>query len=163
MPDGMLPPGYRAVLLGQAASIEDLNLVAPLEEETVEGSLMLMRLDFADYPSGEALSQLESSFREAGIPPWPGYAYIVYADAAQPSIYFAWQKGIAWMPIIIGILVTTLLPALLGGVIWMLLPDWVKQLIEVGSVVLIMFLVMSLMKGLIPGKEKPKEIEGAAS
>ena len=154
MPDGMLPPGYRAVLLGQAASIEDLSMVAPLEEETAEGSLMLMRLDFAESPSSEVLSQLESSLRDAGVPPWSGYTSIVYANAAQPSIYLAWQKGIAWMPIIIGILVTTLLPALLGGLVWLVLPDWVKQLIEVGSVVLIMFLVMSLMKGVVPTEEK---------
>ena len=58
MPDGMLPPGYRAVLLGQAASIEDLSMVAPLEAEAAEGSLMLMRLDFAEYPLSEVLNEL---------------------------------------------------------------------------------------------------------
>ena len=154
MPDGMLPPGYRAVLLGQVSSIEDLNMVAPLEEETAEGSLMLMRLDFAEAPLAEALSQLETSLHDAGVPPWPGNTSIVYAEAAQPYIYLAWQKGISWMPIIIGILVTLVLPTVLGAVVWVLLPDWVKQLIEVGGIMLIMFGVMSLMKGLVPKEEK---------
>ena len=154
MPDGMLPPGYRAVLLGQAASIEDLSMVSPLEEETAEGSLMLMRLDFAEAPSAEALSQLEASLRDAGVPPWPGSTSIVYAEANQPYIYLAWQKGIAWMPIIIGILVTLVLPTVLGAIVWVLLPDWVRQLIELSGVMLIMFGVMSLMKGLVPKGEK---------
>ena len=154
MPDGMLPPGYRAVLLGQAASVEDLNMVAPLEEETAEGSLMLMRLDFTEVPSAEVLSQLEASLRDAGVPPWPGNTSIVYAEANQPYIYLAWQKGIAWMSVIIGILVTLVLPTILGAVVWVLLPDWVKQLIEVGGVMLVMFGVMSLMKGFMPKEEK---------
>lgn len=154
MPDGMLPPGYRAVLLGQASSIEDLNMVAPLEEETAEGSLMLMRLDFAEAPLAEVLSQLETSLRDAGVPPWSGNTSIVYAETNQPYIYLAWQKGIAWMPIIIGILVTLVLPTILGAVVWVLLPDWVRQLIEVGGVMLIMFGIMSLMKGLIPKGER---------
>jgi len=154
MPDGMLPSGYRAVLLGQAASIEDLNMVAPLEEGTAEGSLMLMRLDFAEAPLAEALSQLETSLRDASVPPWPGSTSIVYTEANQPYIYLAWQKGIAWMPVIIGILVTLVLPTILGGIVWLVLPDWVKQLIEVGGIMMIMFLVMSLMKGIVPAEEK---------
>jgi len=154
MPDGMLPPGHRAVLLGQASSIEDLNMVAPLEEGTAEGSLMLMRLDFAEAPLAEALSQLETSLRDAGVPPWPSSTSIVYAEANQPYVYLAWQKGIAWMPIIIGILVTLVLPTILGGIVWLVLPDWVKQLIEVGGVMLVMFGVMSLVKGMVPAEEK---------
>jgi len=163
MPNGMVPPGYRAVLIGSAATIEGLSTIAPLEESVAEGGLMLMRLDFTEYPSDEVLIELETALGGAGVRKWPGNQYVVYADTAAPPIYLAWQKGIAWMPIIIGILVTVLLPTLLGGIIWLVLPDWVKQLIEVGSVVLIMFLVMSLMKGLVPGEKKPKEIKGAAA
>ena len=33
----------------------------------------------------------------------------------SPAVYLAWQKGLAWMPIIIGLLVTVVLPPLLGG------------------------------------------------
>jgi hypothetical protein len=153
MPDGMVPPGYKAVLVGQVSSITGLSAAASLEEGVAEGSLMLMRLDFADVPSAEALSELESKLREAGVPPWPSNTAIVYAEADQSYIYLAWQKGMSWMPIIIGILVTVLLPTLLGGIIWVLLPDWVKQLIEVGTVAGVMFLVMSLMKGLAPKEE----------
>ena len=158
MPDGMLPPGYRAVLLGQAANIEGLSTVAPLEEQTMEGSLLLMRLDFAERPSSETLSELEGRLREAGVPSWPGYPSIVYADAAQPSVYLAWQKGIAWMPIIIGILAITVLPVLLGGLIWLLLPDEVKQIINAMIMVGVIFLVMTLMKAFTP-----KLAEGAST
>jgi hypothetical protein len=154
----MLPPGYRAALLGSAASIEDLRTVAPLEEQTAEGTLMLMRLDFAEYPSPEVLGQLEGKLREAGVPPWPGYPYIVYADTSQSSVYLAWQKGVAWMPIIIGILITTLLPALLGAIIWMLLPESIKNLINMMVAVGVMVLMMSLMGKIMPGRE-PKRIE----
>jgi hypothetical protein len=150
----MVPPGYKAVLVGQVSSIAGLSAVAPLEEGVAEGSLMLMRLDFAGVPSAEALSELESKLREAGVPPWPGNTAIVYTETNQSYIYLAWQKGMAWTTIIIGILVTVLLPAVLGGIIWVLLPDWVKQLIEMGTVVGVMFLVMSLMKGMLPREGK---------
>ena len=54
MPYAMVPPGYRAVLLGQAAAIEELGTFAPLEQDSAEGALFLVRLDFAEFPSGEA-------------------------------------------------------------------------------------------------------------
>ena len=151
MPNGLVPPGYRAVLLGSAASIEDLRTVA--QEQTAEGALMLMRLDFAEYPSPEVLGQLEGKLRETGVPPWPGYPYIVYADTSQPSVYLAWQKGIAWMPIIIGILVLTLLPALLGVLIWWLLPQQIKDLINAMVMFGIIFLMMSFMPKMIGEKK----------
>jgi len=153
MPDGMIPPGYRAVLIGSAATIEDLGTVAPLEEGAAEGTLMLMRLNFAEYPSAEVLAKLESDLRAAGVPPWPGYPYIVYADTSQPSVYLAWQKGIAWMPIIIGILVLTLLPALLGVLIWWLLPQQIKDLINAMVMFGIIFLMMSFMPKMIGEKK----------
>jgi len=157
MPNGLVPPGYRAVLLGSAASIEDLRTVA--QEQTAEGALMLMRLDFAEYPSPEVLGQLEGKLRETGVPPWPGYPYIVYADTSQSSVYLAWQKGIAWMPIMIGILITTLLPTLLGGLIWMLLPESIKNLINMMVAVGVMVLMMSFMGKIMPA---PKRIEEKA-
>jgi len=162
MPNGMLPPGYRAVLIGSAATIEGLGTIAPLEESVAEGGLMLMRLDFAEYPSNEVLGQLEGKLREAGVPSWPGYPYIVYVDTTRPSVYLAWQKGIAWMPIIIGILITTLLPALLGGLIWLLLPESIKNLINMMAAIGVMFLMMALIGKIMPGKEAPKQIEEKA-
>ena len=159
MPNGMVPPGYTAVLIGSAASIEDLDTIAPLEESADEGTLMLMRLDFAEFPSSEALADLESALGEAGVKKWPGNPYVVYAETETPSIYLAWQKGIAWMSVIIGILVLAVLPALLGAFIWWLLPQSIKDLINAMVMFGMMFLMMILMAKIMPGKE-PKQIEG---
>ena len=68
MPYAMVPPGYRAVLLGSAQNLEDLSTFAPLEEGSAEGALILMRLDFAEPPLSEA--QLSSS-RHALMPAFP--------------------------------------------------------------------------------------------
>jgi len=165
MPYAMVPPGYRAVLLGSAARIEDLGTFTPLEEGTAEGALILMRLDFTEPPSNEVLAQLNQACLDAGIPTWPGYDYIVYADTTQPSVYLAWQKGLAWMPIIIGLLAFTLLPPLLGAIVWWLIPDEIKQLITgvvgMGVMMLVMWLMMSLMKPLTAPEKKPKRLEEA--
>ncbi|MDP2731467.1 MAG: hypothetical protein Q8O55_13460 [Dehalococcoidales bacterium] len=166
MPYAMVPPGYRAVFLGAAVRIEDLGTFTPLEEGVAEGALVLMKLDFAEFPSSEALAQLNKAFLDKGIPPWPGYEFVVYADAASPSVYLTWQKGFAWMPVIIGILVVTILPALLGGAIWLLLPQAVKDLItgiiNLGMMMLMMWLMTSMMKPLTaPAKEKRKRLEEA--
>jgi hypothetical protein len=165
MPYAMVPPGYRAVLLGSAAAIDDLGTFAPLEESSAEGALFLMRLDFADFPSEETLSQLEQACLNAGVELWPGYDHVVYADTSQPSIYLAWQKGFAWIPIIIGILVFTLLPPLLGAIVWWLIPDEVKQLItsliSMGMMMLVIWLMTSLMKPLTTSEKKPKRLEEA--
>lgn len=162
MPNSFIPPGYQAVLLGSVTDLKDLDTFTPLEEGTAEGSLMLARLDLAGFPSDEALAGLEKALRDKGVPSWPGYSYIVYADTTTPSVYLAWQKGLAWMPIIIGILITTVLPVLLGGVIWWLLPQSLKDLISgminLGMMAVVMFLMMQLMKPLT-APEKPKRVE----
>jgi len=162
----MVPPGYRAVFLGQAATIEELSTFAPLEESSAEGALFLMRLDFAEFPSAEALAQLEQACSDAGVEMWPGYSHVVYADVDHPGVYLAWQKGFAWLPIIIGTLVVTVLPVLLGGAIWLLLPQSVKDMItgiiNLGMMMLVMWLMTSMMKPLTaPAKEKPKRLEAA--
>ncbi len=160
MPYAMVPPGYRAVLLGSAARIEDKGTFTPLEESTAEGALILMRLDFAEPPSSEALAQLNQKCLNAGVPPWPGYDYIVYADTTQPSVYLAWQKGIAWMPILIGMVAVTVLPMLLGGLVWLILPQSLKDLltglINMGMMLLVFWLMSKMMPSLAPAKEKPK-------
>lgn len=165
MPYAMVPPGYRAVLIGSAASIDDLGTFTPLEESTAEGALILMRLDFAEQLSSEVLAQLNQQCFDAGIPPWLGFDYIAYADTAQPSVYLAWQKGIAWMPIIIGLLATMVLPPLLGSLLWWILPEEVKSLItglmNMGMMMLVMWLMMTLVKPLT-APEKPKRLEAKA-
>jgi len=166
MPYAMLPRGYRAVFLGSATSIDALSTFAPLEEGQAEGSLMVMRLDFAGYPSLKVLSQLNAASLEEGVPPWPGCGYIVFAAQLQPTVYIAWQKGIAWIPIIIGLVATLLLPPLLMAGIWLILPEAVKGMINaifmLGIMVLGMFVMVKIMSALIPAKEKPKEIEEKA-
>ena len=166
MPYAMIPPGYEAVLLGQAAAIEELSTFAPLEESSAEGALFLMRLDFAEFPSAEALAQLEQACSDAGVEMWPGYEYIVYADADMPSVYLAWQKGLAWIPIIIGLVATVVLPPLLGSFIWWILPQGIKDmitgLINMGMMLLIMFIMMQVMKPLTATeKKKPKQLAEA--
>jgi len=166
MPYAMVPPGYRAVLLGQAISVEDLGTFTPLEEGAAEGALILMRLDFAEFPSEEALARLNQACLNKGIPTWPGYDHIVYADLTSPSVYLAWQKGIAWLPIIIGILVTVALPPLLMSLVWWILPEEVKSLISglvnMGIMLLVMFVMMQFMKPLTaPRKETPKKLKEA--
>jgi hypothetical protein len=164
MPYAMVPPGYRAVFLGQSNNIEGLGTFTPLEESTAEGALILMRLDFAEYPSEEALGELNQACLDAGIPPWLGESFVVYADTAGPSIYLAWQKGIAWMPVIIGMLALTVLPPLLTAVVWWILPEEIKSLISglisLGMMMLVMWLMMSVMKPLT-APEKPKRLEEA--
>ena len=162
---GLIPAGYHTVVLGSGTTLDDLKTLAPLEESTAEGSLMLMRLDFADFPTSEVMAKLEKSLHDAGVPTWVG-GYVVYADTNTPSVYLTWQKGLAWTPIIIGILLTTVLPALLGGVIWLLMPESMKSLItgmiDMGMMMVVMWLMTSLMKPMIAAtQEKPMRLEEA--
>jgi len=162
----MVPPGYRAVLLGQAASLDDLGAFAPLEEGTAEGALVLMRLDFAAFPTGEMLARLEEKLQEAGVHTWPGYPFIVHADRSRPSVYLAWQKGIAWLPVIVGILALTVLPPLIGSIMWLILPqslkDLINSLLSMGMMLLVMLVMMQVVKPLTAAmKEKPKELKEA--
>ena len=163
MPYAFVPPGYRAVLLGQAQEIEDLGTFAPLEESSAEGALVLVRLDFDEPLSEETLGNLEQACREVGVEPWPGSEYYVYADMGSPAVYLVWQKGMAWLPIILGLLATMVLPPLLTAGIWLVLPDSLKSLISnlisMGMMLLVMFLVMKMVPALSPGKEKPKQIK----
>ena len=150
MPYAFIPPGYKAVLLGQAQDVEDLGTFVPLEENSAEGALFLMRLDFTEQPSEETLTELEQAFLEAGVEPWPGYGYFVYTDLDSPTVYLTWQKGLAWLPVIIGILVFTVLPPLLTTVVWWILPEEIKSLISglinLGMLMLVMWLVFSLQR-----------------
>lgn len=167
MPCAFVPPGYRAVLVGQAQNIDDLGTFSPLEESAEEGALVLIRLDFAEPVSEEVLDNIEQACHDAGIEPWPGSEYYVYADLSSPVVYIVWQKGFAWLPIIIGMLALTVLPPLLTAGLWLILPDSLKSLISnlvnMGMMLLMMWLMMSLVKPLMaPAKEKPKEVKEAA-
>ena len=166
MPYAFIPPGYRAVLLGQAQDIASLGTFAPLEDSAAEGALVLMRLDFTERLTEETLGNLEQACRDAGIEPWPGSEYYVYADTDSTSVYLVWQKGIAWLPIIIGLLATLILPPLLTAGIWLILPDEIKSLINnligMGMMLLVLFLMMKVMPALSPEKEKPRQVKEKA-
>jgi hypothetical protein len=166
MPYAFVPPGYRAALIGQAQAVEDLGTFALLEEGAAEGALVLMKLDFTEPLSEETLSNLEQALLDAGVEPWPGSAYYVYADTGSTSVYLVWQKGLAWLPVIIGLLATMVLPPLLTAGLWLILPDSLKSLISslinLGMMMLMMYLVMKMMPALSPVKEKPKQIKEAA-
>ncbi len=166
MPYAMVPPGYRAIPLGQTGSIEGLGAFAPLEESSDEGALFLARLDFEEFPSTEILAQIETAFTDAGVEHWPGYNYIVHADLDKPAVYLAWQKGMAWLPIIAGIIGFIALPPLVGTVIWWLIPEDVKNLISslinMGMMLLVMYILMQVMKPLAAPK-KPKKLPEAKS
>ena len=99
MPYAFVPPGYSAVLVAQAPGIEDLGAFAPLEEGSAEGTLVIMKLDFLEPVPGESLIELEEACRDAGIEPWPGSGFYVYADINSSSVYLIWQKGFAWLPV----------------------------------------------------------------
>jgi uncharacterized membrane protein len=166
MPYAFIPPGYRAVLIGQAAAIEELGTFAPLEQDSAEGALFLVRLDFTEFPSAESLDQLEQAFFDAGVELWPGYSHVVYADVDQPGVYLAWQKGLAWIPIIIGLIATVVLPPLLGSFIWWILPQGIKDmitgLINMGMMMLVMFIMMQVMKPLTAAS-KPKRVSTSSA
>ena len=167
MPYAMVPPGYRAVPIGQTANIEELGTFTPLEAGAAEGALFLMRLDFEAIPSGEALAHLEQVFRDAGVEPWPGYKFFVYADESKPTVYLTWQKGFAWLPVIIGLLAVTVLPPLLMAGIWLILPESLKNfisgLVNLGGMALMMFLVVKMIPAPAREKKKPKQIEEAGA
>ena len=75
MPNGIMSPGWRAVLLGSTASVEDLVTFVLLEEGMPEGALMLARLDFAKYPSPESVDQINLALADAGVAACPGALY----------------------------------------------------------------------------------------
>jgi hypothetical protein len=164
MPYAFVPPGYKAVPIGQASAIEDLGTFTPLEESAAEGALVLMKLEFSEDLSDETLEDIEQACRDTGIESWPGSEFYVYSDESSSTVYLVWQKGMAWLPIILGILATVVLPPLLTAGIWLILPDSLKSLIStlinIGMMLLVMWLMMSVMKPLFSSeKEKPKQIE----
>jgi len=159
MCSALVPPGYRPILLGQVACLEDLGAFMPLEASSEEGAHFLVRLDFAELPSEDSLSRIEQACLEAGVEKWPGYDHVVYADTMAPSVYLVWQKGFAWLPVIAGLLATVILPPLMGGLIWWLLPQDVKDLItgivNLGIMLLMLWLMTTLMKPLLSTSQGP--------
>jgi hypothetical protein len=163
MPHAFVPPGYSAILVAQASRVEDLGAFAPQEESTAEGTLVLLKLDFLEPVPEAKLIDLEQACRNAGVEPWPGSEFYVYADIDTNSVYLTWQKGLAWLPIIIGIVAMTVLPVLLGTFLWWIMPESVKNLINMGMMILMMWVVSKIMPVPTREKEKPKQVTEKAS
>jgi hypothetical protein len=151
-----LPPGCRPALL---ASLEGISadLFAPLEESASEGALMLMRVDFRGFPSAGALKSLEQGLIAAGVPCWPGYQRIVYAEGSEPSIYLAWVKGLAWMPIIVGLIGATVAIPVIGTVLWWIIPDEIKQMITLTVELMLCGGLMLVMMPMVKGRDSKKK------
>lgn len=164
MPYAMVPAGYRAVLIGQTLTVQELGTFAPLEESSAEGALFLARLDFESSPPAESLAQLEQALQDAGVEHWPGYEHVVYAGTSEPVVYLAWQKGFAWLPVIIGLVLTVALPPLVGSLIWWVLPEDIKNLIssfiDLGMMLIVMVVMTQVMKPLT-AQEPPKKVAEA--
>ena len=164
MPNGIAATGFRTHLLGEVAAIEDLSIFQPLEESVPEESLMMLELYFEAFPSSESLESLNQACLDGGIPPWPGNSQIVFADSDRPIVYLAWTKGFAWISVIAGMVALTVLPMLLGGLLWWLIPEPVKDLLMMVVMMGGMFLMMKLiMPMLAPGKQKETTEEKAGA
>ena len=136
-----MPIGYTTYCAGL---LEDLGnqqaLVTAQEEATPEGTLVLMELELAEAPHPDTLVEANNQLLSAGVPPWQGYGNIAFADTTAPKkVYVCWTKGIAWSAIIIGILLF-LLPTILGGILWFLIPQPIKDT----------FMLMGLMAVILP-------------
>ena len=141
-----MPIGYTTYYAGL---FEDLvaqrALVAAQEEAAPEGTLALLELTLSEPASLETLEELNSQLLAAGVPPWPGYGSVVFTDSADSRrVYVAWVKGLAWSGIIIGILLS-LLPMILGGVLWFLIPQGIKDALMMMSIMVIMLPVMGMI------------------
>ena len=158
MPYAFIPPGYSAVLVAQSSRVEDLGAFAPMEESTAEGTLVLLKLDFLEPVPEAKLIEIEQACRNAGVEPWPGNEFYVYADTNTNSVYLVWQKGLAWLPIIIGIVAMTVLPVLLGSFLWWIMPESLKNLINMGMMILMLWVVTKIMPSPTREKEKPKQV-----
>ena len=141
-----MPLGYTTYYGG---SFEDLRVqqaqVAAQEESTPEGTLALLELTLAEAPPPDVLITLNNQLLSAGVPPWAGYSSVVFADSTDSrKVYVAWVKGWAWSGIIIAILLS-LLPMILGGVLWFLIPQRIKDALMMMSIMAVMLPVMGMI------------------
>ncbi len=153
----VIPPGYQARLAGIASSLDELNGLVPLEAGLPEPSRVLMRVDIS--PGEDVFSIAESingQLLARGVPAWPEYPGRV-AFAEGSSVYLAWVKGFAWMPLIIGLLIG--LPLLLPIILWFVSPGF-RETVQVMLGFLIMMVMMSFMMKMTRGiatPSKPRE------
>ncbi|RLC92156.1 MAG: hypothetical protein DRI39_08800 [Chloroflexi bacterium] len=154
----MIPSGYKAVLVGSVASLEDLVSLRPVEEASAEGSLMLLQIDLGQAVSSSILQQIDQKCQAAGVEPWPWTVTYAWAEPGSTTMYVAWQKGVAWLPVIGGILGSVLLLPVLGIFLWWLMPESLKSTISdmvSTTIMMVMILFMGkLMQGVVSEGEK---------
>lgn len=134
----IIPPGYQARLIGIAGSPGELNNFVPLEAGLPEPTRVLMRVDISVGEDVYTIAEnLSSQLLERGIHPWPGYPGRV-AFVEGNSVYLAWIKSFAWMPVIIGLLFG--LPIILPIILWFVSPGFREAIMS-----MIGFMVMAVM------------------
>jgi hypothetical protein len=142
-----------AVRVAQVSRIDELHQFIPLEESQPEGSLMQVSLAFAGDPGDvdRLASTLNQICLDSGVTPWPNSSLI--ASSQNGVINIRWQKGMAWWGLILAGLLSLVLPALLGAVLWIMLPESTRQLIEsltyLGAMMLIMLGFSKLIQPMI--------------
>jgi len=119
--------------------------VAAQEAANPEGTLVLLNLELAEAPRPVTLLELNHQLLSFGVPPWPGYRGVVFTETANPKkVYLCWEKGMAWSGIIFGILLL-LLPTIIGGLLWFLIPAPIKEMLEVAALIAIMVPVFGML------------------
>lgn len=146
-----MPIGYSTYYGGAYTDLAAQQAQAlALEQSVPEGTLVLLELSLPEAPGLDVLADLNGKLLDAGVPPWPGYSSLVFSDSTdRTKIYITWVKGLAFSPIIIGILFLVL-PVILGGVIWFLIPEEIKSMMVMLGFMLILMPIM----GMVTGKEK---------
>jgi hypothetical protein len=149
----ILPPGCRAVLVGSASSLKELEVFAPLEQGQEEDSRMLAQLTFEHRPPefDYLAAELNQKCLETGVSLWPERQDIAFADPSQPVIYVCWQKGLVWWGWILALLGSLILPPLIMAGLWLILPESVRQMLEAVINLSIMGIVMFVMMKMTAG------------
>lgn len=149
--------GYRPIFLGEFSSEEDIQPVIPLEQSLPEGTPMLIKLTFDEVPLLESLVALEAEMAKTDAGRLlQNYVYVDNNDPA--SVYVAYRKGIAISSIILIIILLIGLPLLLGGLAWaFLVPDSMKQMINMIIPLVVMMVMMKIMGGMFAEPKKKVE------
>ena len=158
----VVPPGYQAYLLGTVSSFDDLGDFSTMEQGVPYGSLMLAQLQLEEALDESTVQQINSELAAAGIPSWPGYAEIAFADPTEPVLYIGWQsreyQPAGWWLIIGGILAGLVAVPLIGAALWWIMPSGITEMIEsmmmMGVMGMMMFGMMMFMPMLMPAEEK---------
>lgn len=154
---------YQKTLLASVTTLDDLMYFQPQEDSMEEGSLIELELLYESAPTQEAIDEINTKCAQSGVAPWYGSTQIAYLSGS--SIILHWVKSLAWMPIIVGIIAATILPTLLGGLVWLLLPgeirDTILMMIDMMVMMLMMFVMMKVMQPMLSSmseEEKPRRL-----